>query len=333
MIKENNKKIKVAVAEFPPLVEKKGRKYSGFEIELWEKIAKEKNIKYSYLYVPFKKIFSTVKSGKAKIGFAGASINLEREKVIDFSYPTFDSGLSILVPLTQKVSIWSTLKIIFNQSIKKILLILLGFIFLIGHLIWFIEKGAAFSSSYFPGIIEALWWGVVTVSTVGYGDFSPVTMAGRIVGMFVILLGLAIFGLYIAKISSIMTIKSLQHEIGHPKDLKGKKVATKSNTTSEDILRELGADVVTFSTTTKVFKHLEKFKVDAVVLDSPVVMNYLNNGGKKKAKITGNIFKKQKYGFVIKEGDPFREKINRSILKLNKSGFYKKLYIKYFGQN
>ena len=37
MVLRKDRKIKVAVAEFPPLVEKKGKQYSGFEIELWEK--------------------------------------------------------------------------------------------------------------------------------------------------------------------------------------------------------------------------------------------------------------------------------------------------------
>jgi voltage-gated potassium channel len=40
---------------------------------------------------------------------------------------------------------------------------------------------------------DALWWSVVTVSTVGYGDRFPVTTEGRVVGMFVILCGIGIF--------------------------------------------------------------------------------------------------------------------------------------------
>ena len=75
MVLRKDRKIKVAVAEFPPLVEKKGKQYSGFEVELWEKIARDSKIKYSYLHVPFQKLFLTIKSGKAEIGFAGATIN------------------------------------------------------------------------------------------------------------------------------------------------------------------------------------------------------------------------------------------------------------------
>ena len=41
---------------------------------------------------------------------------------------------------------------------------------------------------------EALWWGVVTITTVGYGDFYPVTNPGRAVGAITMLLGIAVLG-------------------------------------------------------------------------------------------------------------------------------------------
>lgn len=40
---------------------------------------------------------------------------------------------------------------------------------------------------------DAMWWSLVTVSTVGYGDEYPVTAAGRVIGVFMILVGVALF--------------------------------------------------------------------------------------------------------------------------------------------
>ena len=36
---------------------------------------------------------------------------------------------------------------------------------------------------------DALWWAIVTITTVGYGDFFPVTGAGRVTGAFVMFAG------------------------------------------------------------------------------------------------------------------------------------------------
>ena len=43
---------------------------------------------------------------------------------------------------------------------------------------------------------DALWWGIVTVTTVGYGDQYPVTTGGRFVGVFVLILGVGLFGTF-----------------------------------------------------------------------------------------------------------------------------------------
>ena len=43
---------------------------------------------------------------------------------------------------------------------------------------------------------DALWYTIVTISTVGYGDQYPVTDAGRIVGAMIIVVGVAIFGTF-----------------------------------------------------------------------------------------------------------------------------------------
>jgi voltage-gated potassium channel len=43
---------------------------------------------------------------------------------------------------------------------------------------------------------DALWWGIVTMTTVGYGDQYPVTTGGRIVGVFVLVAGVGLFGTF-----------------------------------------------------------------------------------------------------------------------------------------
>ena len=43
---------------------------------------------------------------------------------------------------------------------------------------------------------DALWWGYVTVATVGYGDKYPVTNAGRLVGILMMTIGVGLFGVF-----------------------------------------------------------------------------------------------------------------------------------------
>jgi voltage-gated potassium channel len=51
---------------------------------------------------------------------------------------------------------------------------------------------------------DALWWALVTITTVGYGDFFPVTTAGRITGAFVMFAGVGIIGALASILASIL---------------------------------------------------------------------------------------------------------------------------------
>ncbi len=50
---------------------------------------------------------------------------------------------------------------------------------------------------------DALWWAFVTVTTVGYGEMSPATAAGRAVAVVLMLLGIAIYGTLTASVAAL----------------------------------------------------------------------------------------------------------------------------------
>lgn len=49
---------------------------------------------------------------------------------------------------------------------------------------------------------DALWWAMTTVTTVGYGDLYPVTVAGRVLAVFLMLTGVALVGAVTATLAS-----------------------------------------------------------------------------------------------------------------------------------
>ncbi|MGZ8379095.1 MAG: ion transporter [Gemmatirosa sp.] len=69
-----------------------------------------------------------------------------------------------------------------------------GSLLLVGStLVYFAEHDA--QPDKFGSIPEALWWGIATVTTVGYGDVYPITMAGRVLGGCLAVAGIASFAL------------------------------------------------------------------------------------------------------------------------------------------
>ncbi|WP_326498586.1 potassium channel family protein [Catenovulum adriaticum] len=59
---------------------------------------------------------------------------------------------------------------------------------------------------------DALWWGLVTISTVGYGDYYPVTSAGRLISSILIISGVSLFGVISGYIASSFSRPSAAEE-------------------------------------------------------------------------------------------------------------------------
>jgi voltage-gated potassium channel len=64
------------------------------------------------------------------------------------------------------------------------------------------ESGASGANITTGG--DALWWAIVTITTVGYGDKFPVTEGGRLVGVFVMVSGVGIIGALASILSSVL---------------------------------------------------------------------------------------------------------------------------------
>ena len=82
---------------FVPFEFKQDGKYTGFDIELWEAVAKEAGLKYRLQPMDFNGIIPGLQTRNVDVALAGITIRDDRKKVIDFSDPYYESGLAILV--------------------------------------------------------------------------------------------------------------------------------------------------------------------------------------------------------------------------------------------
>lgn len=331
--------LKVLVGNFSPLVMPRGKKQAGFEIDLWEAVAKEAGVTFEYVPTDFQKIIPLLAAQKADLGMAGLTINEKRERVVDFSFPTLDSGLLILTNRDKGgFRLWDTASYLFHEgwgAIGPMLGWVALFAFLFSNLLWFVEYGhKTFSDSYFPGIFESFWLVLCSMSTDSFGDYVPHTWAGRIVTTGIIVGGVAVFGLLIAQVSSFLTIRKIKGEIDGVEDLSDKKVATVTGSTSVAPVRRVGAEIVSVSDIEDAYEALAEKRVDAVVFDAPVLEYYAQSKKGKGANVSlvGTLFDKQKYGFALPPGSPLREKINVALLHVRESGKYEAIYQKWFGE-
>ena len=83
------------------------------------------------------------------------------------------------------------------------IIVLTGGLVIIGATLMYSVDGAR--NPNIGGFGDALWWGVVTVTTVGYGDIVPASTPGRIVAFFLMTGGIAMFGAVAGNVAALLT--------------------------------------------------------------------------------------------------------------------------------
>ncbi|WP_432289347.1 glutamine ABC transporter substrate-binding protein GlnH (plasmid) [Aminobacter sp. BA135] len=88
---------------FVPFEFKEGDKYVGFDIDMWDAIAKEIGVTYTLQPMDFNGIIPALQTKQVDVALAGITIKDERKKAIDFSDGYYDSGFLLMVPADSAV--------------------------------------------------------------------------------------------------------------------------------------------------------------------------------------------------------------------------------------
>lgn len=332
--------IRVATKPLAPFViyDVDSREYTGFSIELWKMIAREAGLEYELYGVnTLASLLDEVERGAADVATSGIGITAERETTLDFSHAYFESGLQILVPV-QSRGLWGDdmvmlARAIFSPQVIEVLGILLVCLLIAAHVMWFSERhiNEDFAETYWPGIWEAFWWSAVTATTVGYGDKTPKTALGRLVGLLWMFSGLFVLASFTASIATTFAVNEFNAHISGPNDLAGKRVATIERSTAEEYLHSRGIQPILFKHEDDAYIALIAKEIDAFVYDAPVLQHYIALDENDEVALAGPVFQELQYGVALSHNHELREAINRALLRLVESGEYNALYLEWFG--
>lgn len=329
----------VAARTLPPFVIYADRAYSGFEIDLTELLAAQLGMDAEiYAVDTVAKQIDDVARGTADIAIGGVAITRNREETINYSLPVLDTGLTILIRSDTERGVWDQilhfLETILASDLPWLLAVFGIAVLVAAHVIWWLERrnNPDFAEPYGKGIWDSLYWSVVTMSTVGYGDKVARGNVGRVFALIWIAAGTLVFAAFTASIASSLAVEEIRGSIVGPSDLPGHTIATVSGSAGQGYLTSQGLGPVIVDRIDDAYDLLEQGEVEAVVFDAPVLRFHASRQGAGAVRTVGPNFEEVRYGIVLApDSTQLREEVNRAFLEIVESGVYDQLHDKWFG--
>ena len=317
-------KLRVGVVVAPPAYIKTAEgRWEGLSVDLWQAVAQR-------LGVPFEfREFSSIEAlldalEKKEIDVIPAvSVQDRFEAVMDFSQSYLKSGLSIAVPTEIVHHQWfKVIETLFSPHILKAIGLLFLLSLIMGMIVWLFEKqrnSEMFGDGYVNGIGHGIWWAMVTMTTVGYGDKSPKTLGGRIFALIWMIFSVVFIASFTATITTQLTISGLKGKVRGFNDLYDVRVGCLPGSEAAYFLAKKGVAVIPFENIEKGMLAVDDHRIDAFVQDEHILRYLAKREFPGRVQVVGGTFDEYFVSIALRQHSPLRKPLNVALLKFMKT--------------
>lgn len=320
---EKEAPLRVGIHEKPPYALKNpDGTWSGLAPSLWQGISDATGLKFEFIELPNEDLIQQVADGKIDAAAGEIEVSADAEKIVDFTQPFLTSRLCIALGRTHWESAWkNVIRNFFNWSIVGYLLFIFAAMLAISFLLWLAERhhGTKHFHGGLRGIGSALWFSAVTMTTVGYGDKTPATIAGRIIAVFWMLFGVILVSAFTATITSSVTMAQRANSIESVSDFHHLSCGALRGSVSADILTRMGVTTHEYESISEAFEDLQAGKIEGVVGDRNTLSYVSKEFARRKPPVHFNIpffrLRETYLAIPIREGHKDYKQINEAMLQ------------------
>lgn len=325
----------VGIKQVPPFVIKNpDGSWTGISVELWRQIATEAHITYEFHETDLAGLISGLQDSTLDASIAAISVTEDREKLVDFTQPYFNSGLGIAVRPASSASWLDALRHLISWDVVRLFLLLGLSTIVMGTLVWLLERRRneeQFGGDWYEGIGSGLWWSAVTLTTVGYGDKTPRTLLGRLVALSWMLSAIVMVASFTATMSSTLTVQKLESDITSQQDLVRCRCGCISSSTSAKYFSQHHLNAVEYNHPLEGLSNVSSKRIDAMVYDAPMLRYWINHNNMDELCVLPCTFEKQNYAIALRQGSAWRKRINQSLLRILHSEQWEETLRRYLG--
>ena len=331
----SNQELRVAVIYSPPFsMEKSPAVYTGFSVELWEKLAA--TLKLNYVYVPcstMPELIQKLESGQLDVAVTNMVVTSSRLKLIDFTQPYFNGGLRIMVNSDRRFNFARFYAALDKYGYIEIFLVFTGILLVLTYVVTLFQRRLTqdFPQRWHEGLADSFYH-VMSVAMNGKINYAAKTGAlGKVLAGIWLMCGVAVVAYITSSVTSIMTLNKLKNEINGAQDLNGKLVGVMKGTAAEEFCQVHQMYVKAYTDPKVAVSDLINHQIQAIVGEAASLQYYDKMHPELPITEVGSVFSDEKYAFGLPKDSGLRTELNIGLLMLQENGFLHDLQLRYFG--
>jgi ABC-type amino acid transport substrate-binding protein len=331
-------RLRVAVYDVPPYgyVDSDGS-ISGVSVDLWRRVAEKLGRQFELTPISdMESVLGGLQQGRFDAAIGAITITPERQERVDFSYPAHRSGVA--VALRKEKGPLSALRsyVAAASELSSLILVSLTLLVLVGVAMWCIERrhpAGRGSESSVDTLRDGLYWAVVTMTTVGYGDKTPKTTFGRVVAILWMLGSVVLVSLVSTSLVSRLTAERVEtSEAAATIDLSGKKLAAVAHSSGAEYLDGLHLQYAKYKDLPEALDSLVNGQSDAVVNSVGALQYLVSKQYSSVLEMSQGLLAPAYMAVALPERSPLKKPIDRALMKITSDPEWRSLEERFFGR-
>jgi polar amino acid transport system substrate-binding protein len=326
--------LQVGVIVAPPAyIKTADNQWEGFSVELWQAVAQHMGVQFEFReFSSLENMIGALEKREIDV-IPSLPARANFESTMDFSQSYLKTGLSIAVPAEGIEYRWARIfESIFSEQTLKALGLLMLMSLTAGIIVWSFERrrnSEMFGDGTVAGIGHGIWWAVVTMTTVGYGDKAPKTMGGRVVGLIWMIFSVVFIASFTANITTSLTISELRGKIHGFNDLYNAQVGSIPGSESFDFLTKKGIAVISFESLQEGLKAVATKRIDAFVFNETILKYLVKSEFSGRVQVLPGTSDEYFVSIALQQNSSLRKPINKALLKFMETEYWTELQNRY----